>query len=84
MKLYAEVSDEDLLFKLIHQLGATFFRTIDQEKDIIEIVYLSGEKYAYYKGTVSEEHWKLLNAVGYPVDEIEINEAEKEVKIIQR
>jgi hypothetical protein len=84
MKLYAEVSDEDLLFKLIHQLGATFYRTLDHEKGIIEIVYLSGEKYAYYKGKISDEHYKLLNATGWPVNEIQINEAEKEVKIIQR
>jgi len=81
MKLIAEIIDEELLFKLVHQLGATFFRTVGE--GIVEVVYFSGEKVVHYQGKVTEEHFKLLNATGWPVNSIEVSQVEGTVKIKQ-
>ncbi len=81
MRLFAEITDEDLLFKLSHILGATFYRHIGEGE--FEVVYFSGEKIAHFKGKLSSEHSKLLEGTAWKVESIDINEIEGTVKIKQ-
>jgi hypothetical protein len=81
LKLLAEIEEEDLLFKLMHILGATFYRTIGE--GIIEVVYFSGEKVVYFKGKLSDEHLRVLEASAWKVSSIEVSEIDGQVKIRQ-
>lgn len=81
MKLVAEITDEDLLFKLSHVLGATFYRLVGDGE--VEVVYFSGEKIVHFKGKMSQEHQVLLEKTAWRVTNIEIDEVEGEVKIKQ-
>lgn len=81
MKLFAEIKDEDLLFKLMHVLGATFYRPMGDGE--MEVVYFSGEKIAHFKGKLEANHAKLLEGMAWKVENITIDEIEGTVKIQQ-
>lgn len=84
MKLIAkEVKDKELLFRLMHEKGATFYRYV-KETDEYEIVYYSNEKFAYFIGKLSEEELKTkIFPFGFKVEQIVYDEATGEVKIRQ-
>lgn len=81
MKLIADIKDEDLLFKLLHILGATFYRSVGE--GLVEVVYFSGEKVVHFKGKLTKEHSVLLEETAWKVAGIEIDELEGTVKIKQ-
>ena len=81
MKLIADIKDEDLLFKLMHILGATFYRHVGNGD--VEVVYFSGEKIVYFKGGLSKEHSTMLEQTAWKVAGIELNELEGTVKVKQ-
>ena len=81
LKLTARISDEDLFFKLAHSLGCTLYRFVGDGS--VEIVYFSGSKLVYYKGSLSDGHKESLKANGWEVKRIEVNEDEGIVKIEQ-
>ena len=81
MKLIAEIEEEDLLFKLMHVLGATFYRHVGD--DLVEVVYFSGEKVVHFKGKLNEEHEKVLESMAWKVSDIQVSEVEGTVKIRQ-
>jgi len=81
LKLVAEIVDADLLFKLMHVLGATFWRNVGDE--LVEVVYFSGEKMVHFKGKLSEQQKKVLEGSAWKVENIEVNEVEGTVKIKQ-
>jgi len=81
LKLIADIKDEDLLFKLLHILGATFYRSVGE--GAVEVVYFSGEKVVHFKGKLSKEHSMLLEETAWKVAGIEIDELEGTVKIKQ-
>ncbi len=81
MKLFAEIVEEDLLFKLLHVLGATFYKPVGDGS--YEVVYFSGEKIVVFKGKLSKEHEVLLEKTAWKVTYIELNEVEGTVKIKQ-
>jgi len=81
MKLYAEITDADLLFKLMHVLGTTFYRLVGDGE--IEVVYFSGEKIAHFKGKLEPERLKVLEGSAWKVESIVIDEINGTVKIKQ-
>jgi len=81
LKLTARISDEDLFFKLMHELGTTLYRNIGDGS--MEIVYFSGSKLVYFKGKLSDEHKEMLKANGWEVRRIDIDPDEGIVKIEQ-
>jgi len=81
LRLIAEVKDAELLFKMVHTLGTTFFRVVGNGE--FEVVYFSGEKIVHFTGKLSEEQIRSLEHSGWKVSEIVVNEAEGEVKIRQ-
>jgi len=81
-KLIAEkVTDPELLFSIIHELGQTFYRKLTKNR--WEIVYFTGNKFAHFVGTLSKEKASLLESIGHKVDKIEINEEDGVIKISQ-
>jgi len=81
VKLIAEISDADLLFKLMHILGATFWRVVGE--DVVEVVYFSGEKVVHFRGKLDVDKRKVLEASAWKVENIEVSEIEGTVKIKQ-
>jgi len=81
MKLFAKINEADLLFKLMHELGSTFYRHVGDE--IVEIAYFSSNRAVYFKGKLSKEEVKTLEATAWKVAKIEIDEFEGIVKIEQ-
>lgn len=82
MRLFAEVSDEGLLSKLMHELGSTFYRVVSDE-GCYEVVYFSANKIVRFVGKLSEQMAKLIKANGYEVASIEIDETTDRVRIVQ-
>lgn len=81
MKLFAEIIDEDLLFKLIHELGCTFYRRIGNGE--YEILYKSNERTVHYKGKIDNKNVNILEGLGWKVSKIDFDEMDGTVKIIQ-
>jgi len=81
LKLVAEIKEAELLFKMVHALGSTFYRPIGNGE--FEVVYFSGEKIVHFVGKLSEEQIKNLEHTGWKVSEISIDDVEGEVKIKQ-
>ena len=82
MKLVAEIKEAELLFKMVHALGTTFYKPCGD--GTFEVVYFSGEKIVHFNGKLSEEQIKTLEQTGWKVSEISIDEVEGEVKIRQQ
>jgi len=82
LRLFAEVSDEELLSKLMHELGSLFYRQLSDE-GMYEVVYHSSNKTVRYQGKLSENMAKIVKNCGYPVSSIEIDEVSQTVKISQ-
>jgi hypothetical protein len=81
MKLIAEVKEAELLFKMIHTLGTTFYKPVGNGE--FEVVYFSGEKIVHFCGKLSDEQVKNLEVSAWKVTEISVDETEGEVKIKQ-
>ena len=81
LRLTARITDEDLFFKLQHELGCTFWRVIGNGEN--EIVYFSGSKIVYYKGRLSQSHAELLKGSAWQVSKIAVDEDDGRVHIEQ-
>jgi len=81
MKLVAEIKEAELLFKMVHALGTTFYKPCGD--GTFEVVYFSGEKIVHFIGKLSEYQIKLLEQTAWKVAEITVDELEGEVKIKQ-
>jgi len=81
MKLFAEIKDEDLFFKLQHELGCSLYRVVGNGE--YEIVYFSGSKLVYFKGKLSDTHKELLKASAWEVKSIAVDADEGYVRIEQ-
>lgn len=81
LRLTARITDEDLFFKLMHELGTTLYRPVGNGET--EIVYFSGSKLVYFKGKLNDGHREMLKANGWEVKRIEVDEVEGRVHIEQ-
>ena len=81
MKLVAEIKEAELLFKMVHALGTTFYKPIGTGD--FEVVYFSGEKIVHFVGRLNENQIKVLEQTAWKVAEITVDEVEGEVKIRQ-
>ena len=81
MKLFAEITDEELLFKLIHELGCTFYRRIGKRK--YEVVYKSNERTVHYKGAIDQKNATTLEALGWKVSKMKFDDLADTLTIIQ-
>jgi len=81
MKLFAQIDSEDLLFKLIHEAGASFYRPLGNHQ--YEVAYFSGNRVVFFRGKISPERAKQLEQTSWRVSRIEIDEIDGLVKIFQ-
>ena len=81
MKLIADIKDSTLLFKLMHQLGTSFYKVSGD--GLFEVVYHSGEKAVHFRGKLDANQVKILEASAWKVEEIFVDEDKGEVKIKQ-
>ena len=81
-QLIAQVSDQDLLRKSMHELGTVFYQTDDKD-NVVLVIYFSGSRIVRYNGKVDEELSRLVRAIGFRVSSIEIDEVQGFIKIVQ-
>ena len=81
MKLVAEIKEAELLFKMVHALGTTFYKPCGD--GTFEVVYFSGEKIVHFVGKLNENQIKVLEQTAWKVAEITVDELVGEVKIRQ-
>jgi hypothetical protein len=80
-QLVAEIVDEDLFRKAIHEAGTIFYRKLENGE--YELVYFSGSRIVRFHGKLSKEFGDYVEAVGFGVTEIEIDPANFIIKIKQ-
>ena len=83
-QLVADVTDEELFRKAMHELGTIFYRCIDESAGKYEIVYFSGSRVVRFLGAPSKRLCDLVEAAGFEVESIEIDELNGIVKIRQK
>ena len=81
MRLFAKITDAELMWKSMHELGTTFYRMLS--RDEVEILYFSGNRAIHFKGRMSQNGIEKLKALAFPVSRIELNESLGVVKIEQ-
>ncbi|MDH5203650.1 MAG: hypothetical protein OEW69_10405 [Nitrospirota bacterium] len=62
MKLLAKIKSSDLLMKLQHEKGATFFRPGDKQGEY-EVIYFSGNRVVHFKGELKTSELEQLRNV---------------------
>jgi hypothetical protein len=82
LQLYAKINDPKLLQKSIHERGSMFYH-IDNEGNIVKVVYFSGLRVVEYNGKVDEKLAMLIRAEGFAVDLLEVDEFQDSIRIIQ-
>ena len=82
-QLFLDTRDEALFRKAICELGTLFYRVVNAEKSEYEICYFSGSRLAKFHGVVSEAFANYVKAMGFKVDDIEVDEFAGTVKIIE-
>jgi len=83
-QLLAEVYDEELFRKSLHELGMLFYRCVNAAKGEYELVYFSGSRIVKYAGAVKQELIDYIEAVGFPVEKVEIDESAGIIRVSQR
>jgi hypothetical protein len=82
MKLQAEkITDPELLFALINEMGQTFYRSLGRSG--YEVVYFSGNRFARFTGKLTQEQVNRLGTIGWKVSKIEIDEKEGTLVVSQ-
>ncbi|MEM2972084.1 MAG: hypothetical protein QW270_06670 [Candidatus Bathyarchaeia archaeon] len=84
MKLVVrDIRDKELLFKMIHEKGALFYRYIEETGEY-EILYHSIDKTVHYIGKIDQKELETkIFPFGYKVAEIIFDETTGEIKIKQ-
>ena len=80
-QLVAEIADEELFRKAMHEAGTIFYRKLENGE--YELVYFSGSRIVRFRGKLSKEFGDHIEAVGFPVAEIEVDPANFLIKIKQ-
>ena len=87
-QLFLDTHSPELFSKATSELGTIFYRCYDSETDpqqaLYEIVYFSGSRIARFVGEPTEQIMNLVEACGFPVDSIEIDETAGTVRITER
>jgi len=78
-QLFLETTHEDLFRKATSELGALFYRTLDE--GVYEVVYFSGSRIAIFKGKPTEQFAQFIRNVGYAVKSLDVDEIAGQVKI---
>jgi len=63
MKLLAEIKSSDLLMKLQHEKGATFFRPTGEKDGEYEVIYFSGNRVVHFRGELKTSELEQLRAL---------------------
>lgn len=81
LRLFAKINDESLLFDLIHELGASFYKQLGD--GTTEVLYFSGSKIVHFKGKITPQNLEKLKTLAWQVQDMEIDETSGFVKIKQ-
>lgn len=80
-RLVACLTDPDLLFDLMHELGTSFYCKMG--KDAWRVVYFAGNRELHFEGNLTEKQLGRLKENSVEVSEITVNELQGEIQITQ-
>lgn len=85
MKLFAKITDPNLLWKSMHELGFTFYRITKMISGTskVEVLYFAGSRCIYFEGEMNQEEVQRLKALAFPAKKIDFDEYLGVVKIEQ-
>jgi len=81
MKLFAKVSDPELLLKSLNEAGTAFYRIV--EGNTIEAVYFSTSRTVYFVGELTPKQYDTLKAQAYRAERFHINEQTGTIEVSQ-
>jgi len=81
LRLFAKISDPELLIRSLNEKGTAFFRTIEGET--VEAVYFSSNKAIYFKGELSLQQYGILKAQAYRAKRFKLDENMKIIEVDQ-
>lgn len=64
MRLFAKVSDPELLLKSLNEAGTAFYRLV--EGNIVEAVYFSTSRTIYFLGELTPRQYEVPEGSGLP------------------
>jgi len=80
MKLFAKVSDPDLLLRSLNEQGAAFYRRVgeggegDGSRMSVEAVYFSASRIIYFRGGLTAQQFEILKSQAHRVKGLIIND----------
>ena len=83
MKLIAEITDPELMMKLQHEKGASFFKPTGEKPGTYEVLYFSGNKVVHFEGELTAAQLELLKAQANQCTIIDLDLNQGFVRIVQ-
>ena len=81
MKLFAKISDPEILLKSLIEAGTAFYRVV--ERGLVEAVYYSTSRTIYFMGELSKEELKTLKAFAVKMESFRIDEFNGVIEVSQ-
>lgn len=81
MRLFAKVSDPELLLRSLNEAGTAFFRPV--RGNVVEAVYFSASRTIYFLGELSPRQYESLRGQAYPAARISVDEQRGTIVIAQ-
>ena len=72
MRLFAKVSDPDLLLRSLNEAGTAFYRPVGGK--VVEAVYFSASRTIYFLGELTPRQYESLKGQAYPAERISVDE----------
>jgi len=81
MRLFARVSDPDLLLKSLNEAGIAFYRVV--EGNLVEAVYFSSSRSVYFYGGLTPQQLEMLKAQAFPAKSLRVNTNRGDIEVDQ-
>ena len=81
MRLFAKVSDPELLLRSLNEMGTAFYRPVKGE--IVEAVYFSASRAIYFLGKLNREQYEVLKSQAHPAKRFRLNGQREIIEVDQ-
>lgn len=81
MRLFAKVSDPELLLRSLNEAGTAFYRPV--RGNIVEAVYFSASRTIHFLGEFTPRQYDSLRGQAYPAERIDVDEQRGIIMVAQ-
>lgn len=81
MRLFAKVSDPELLLRSLNEAGTAFYRLV--EGNTVEAVYFSTSRTIHFLGEFTPRQYESLKGQAYPAERISVDEQRGTITVAQ-